>query len=67
LVWADEDGKAKGGLHANFKLSGKGENIILAQRKSGVTSVIDFLAFEDLKKDESISKTGRSTAPTPGQ
>jgi len=67
LIWADENGKASGGLHANFKLSAKGENIILAKRKDGDTTIIDFLAFDKLKQDESTGKQERFAAPSPGE
>jgi hypothetical protein len=30
IVWADEDGKAAPGLHANFKLSESGELVMLS-------------------------------------
>lgn len=67
LIWADENGKASEGLHANFKLSAKGENIILAKRKDGDTTIIDFLAFDKLKQDESTGKQGRFATPSPGE
>ena len=46
IVWADEDGKADDGLHANFKLSKKGETVILSNNE-GVVSEITFDAQDD--------------------
>ena len=53
LVWADND-LTQGPLHANFKLSGDGEEILLVD-SDGVTAR-DFLAFS---KQESDISTGR--------
>jgi hypothetical protein len=66
IVWADEDGKASEGLHANFKLSANGENIVLSKRENGRTEILDYLAFEKISTDVSITHQGRLTEPTPG-
>ncbi len=56
IVWADENGKASEGLHANFKLSAKGENIILSKRENGVTEILDYLAFENVPTDVTVER-----------
>ena len=66
IVWADEDGKATEGLHANFKLSAKGENIVLSKRENGKTEILDYLSFEDNAPDTSVTHQGKLTQPTPG-
>ena len=53
LIWADEDG-SQGPLHANFKLSGSGEEIFLTAT-DGVT-ILDAVAFGQQADDIS---TGR--------
>jgi hypothetical protein len=67
LIWADEDKeKTKSGdLHANFKLA-VGESITLAKQKSGNILVEDFLSLQEMKPDQSLSKEGITTQPTPG-
>jgi hypothetical protein len=35
IVWADEDGKATAGLHANFKLASGGEQVLLVAEFAG--------------------------------
>jgi len=45
LVWADEDGKATPGLHANFKLSADGEVIILSHNDANQNAIIDSVHF----------------------
>lgn len=67
LVWADANTNAKEGLHTNFKLSAKGEHLILAQRKNGDIGIIDFLTFQNLKKNQSIHRHGQPGDPTPGK
>ena len=57
LVWADEDGKDEEGLHANFKLSKKGETIFLADTAENKHAVLDKLSFKNLGADEAYARS----------
>ena len=46
IVWADEDG-SQGDLHANFKLSGSGESLVLTTAESWIVDQVDFPESED--------------------
>lgn len=50
IIWADEDGKDPG-LHANFKLSKSGEQVMLYYAD---TALLDELVFPELADDESF-------------
>ena len=50
IVWADEDGNAEPGLHANFKLSRNGETVMLIDTDQGGNQVLDVIKFEDTGK-----------------
>ena len=70
LVWADEDG-SQGPLHANFKLSGSGEEIFLTAPDG--STVLDSIQFGEQLDDVSTGRffDGQSAwvtfyAPTPG-
>ena len=52
IVWADEDGKDVG-LHANFKLSKSGEQVMLYNADS---SLVDQLVFPAVADDESYGR-----------
>ncbi len=73
IVWLDEDGKAKEGLHANFKLSRKGELVMLVDTDERGNKVIDSISFTDLKRDSAIGRIPNATGPfqvlemTPGK
>ena len=56
LVWLDEDGKAKTGLHANFKLSGNGETVMLVDTDPRGNQVLDIVAFEKQEKDVALGR-----------
>lgn len=45
VVWADEDGGDGGGLHANFRLSGEGERLLLVDTDSQGNRVLDSIEF----------------------
>lgn len=45
VVWADEDGGDGGGLHANFKLSGEGEQLLLVDTDSRGNQVLDSVEY----------------------
>jgi hypothetical protein len=73
IVWADEDTKAKEGLHANFKLSRGGERIILVDRDEKKNRILDRIEFGKQKEDTAFGRvpdgTGdfRPLAGTPGK
>ena len=56
LVWLDEDGKAKQGLHANFKLSLNGETIMLVDTDTRGNQVLDTVEFEKQEKDVALGR-----------
>ncbi|MCP5519111.1 MAG: CotH kinase family protein [Verrucomicrobiales bacterium] len=72
LVWADEDGKADGGLHANFKLSADGEEIYLIDTDGNLNAVLDHILFGSQQADLSFGRTAADPdvwvvqIPTPG-
>ena len=61
MIWADEDGKAPSGLHANFKLSSRGESLFLSQRENGQIILMDHLEYKDAKPDQVICLPRPST------
>ena len=61
IVWLDEDGKAKEGLHANFKLSRKGETVMLVDTDARGNQVIDTITFEEQQNDTAIGRLPNST------
>lgn len=56
LVWLDEDGKAKKGLHANFKLSRNGETVALVDSDTRGNLVLDSVTFEKQEKDVALGR-----------
>ena len=56
LVWLDEDGKAKEGLHANFKLSRNGETVALVDTDTHGNQVLDSVTFEKQEKDVALGR-----------
>ncbi|MGY8649094.1 MAG: CotH kinase family protein, partial [Verrucomicrobiales bacterium] len=73
IVWADEDGdEDQEGLHANFKLSSKGETVTLVDTDVNNNLLLDTWTYGDLAEDTSISRTSdglqtSSLTPSPGQ
>ncbi len=71
LVWADEDGLATPGLHANFKLSGSGEQILLIDTDANNNQVLDSITFGAQTSDVSYGRTAANAdvwstmTPTP--
>lgn len=65
MVWADDDSKEKDGLHANFKLSKKGETIVLTDTDERQNSVIDSLSFQGQQDDVAFGRLDGSTRPMP--
>jgi spore coat protein CotH len=53
LIWADEEDTASGFLHANFKLSGDGEKLMLSD---GAALVLDSLSFGPQTADFSLGR-----------
>ena len=56
LVWLDEDGKADGGLHANFKLSRNGETVMLVDTDTRGNQVLDTVTFDKQEKDVALGR-----------
>ena len=56
IVWLDEDGKAKDGLHANFKLSRTGETLLLVDTDARENRVIDLISFGNQERDTAIGR-----------
>ena len=56
LVWLDEDGKADGGLHANFKLSRNGETVMLVDTDARDNQVLDSVTFDKQEKDVAFGR-----------
>ena len=73
IIWADEDGTAKTGLHANFKLSQSGETVLLIDTDARANAILDSVKFNRQKANVSLgrypngSKTLRQMKPSPGQ
>ncbi len=65
IVWADEDGQEKDGLHANFKLSKKGESIVLTDTDERQNRVIDSLSFQSQKDDVAFGRLDGTARPMP--
>jgi hypothetical protein len=61
IVWLDEDGKAKKGLHANFKLSANGETVMLVDTDAHGNQVIDTISFGKQKKDTAFGRLPNAT------
>ncbi|MBE0543339.1 MAG: CotH kinase family protein [Verrucomicrobia bacterium] len=73
IVWADENGSATPGLHANFKLSKEGEEILLIDTDANHNQVLDSISFGPQATDLSFGRSSanadvwRIMSPTPGQ
>jgi hypothetical protein len=73
IVWCDGDGKAKPGLHANFKLSKSGETVMLVDTDERANAVLDSVTFGKQKPDVALGRlpngqgTFRALPPTPGK
>jgi hypothetical protein len=72
LVWADENGSATPGLHANFKLAASGEQILLIDTDANNNQVLDGITFGAQNTDISYGRTAADAdvwvamTPTPG-
>ena len=74
VVWADEDNKTyTGGLHANFKLSKKGETIGLYDNNERANQQLDEVSYRPLKDDQSWGRQSTEATsfkvlnPSPGK
>jgi hypothetical protein len=73
LVWADEDDGEKGELHANFKLSGDGEQLLLVDTDARENRVLDTIEYGTQRRDVAYGRvpdgTGefQSLYATPGR
>ena len=56
IVWADDNGKAEGGLHANFKLDKTGETIQLIDSDSDGNLILDEIKFAKLGADQALRR-----------
>ena len=72
IVWADEDGLATEGLHANFKLSSSGESVFFCDTDANSNAVLDSVTFGGQTVDVSYGRPAASPtqfqtmSPTPG-
>jgi spore coat protein CotH len=73
IVWADEDGSAAEGLHANFKLASSGEELLLLDTDANLNAVLDVVSFGAQQTDVSYGRLSDNADiwglldPTPGQ
>ena len=74
MVWADGsgDGGKPGELHAGFKLSKKGESVLLVKSFDGRNKLLDSIKFGVQATDKSFGRTAGGKlqlfqSPTPGK
>ena len=56
IIWADENGKAPVGLHANFKLDKAGETIQLIDSDSAGNQILDEINYAKLGPDQAYRR-----------
>ena len=61
VVWADENVKAKEGLHANFKLDKEGETIQLIDSDKAGNLILDQIRFPKLVSDQAFRRIPDAT------
>ena len=61
IVWADEDGNAEPGLHANFKLSRNGETVMLVDTDQRGNQVLDVIKFNVQAEDVALGRAPNGT------
>jgi len=73
IIWADEDGSADTGLHANFKLSADGETVLLFNSVENGNTLLDSISFVALSTEQSFGRYPDASKkwqifsrPTPG-
>lgn len=59
IVWCDDEGRVKKEIHANFKLSSRGETIVLSCKKDDEIKVVDSLSYQssDIDVQMAICRT----------
>lgn len=73
IVWADGDAGARLGLHASFKLSSDGEEILLIDTDANLNAVLSSVTFGLQEVDRSYGRSAASPEiwevmdPTPGE
>ena len=73
IVWADEDGSDQPGLHANFKLSKSGEELMLVDTDANGNRVLSSVKFDKQRKDVAFGRVPNGTGAfktlkmTPGE
>jgi hypothetical protein len=73
IVWADEDGRAKPGYHANFKLSRGGEAVMLIDSDERGNALLDSVTFGEQETDKALGRFPDGKGPfrklqgTPGK
>lgn len=72
IVWADEDTADAPGLHANFRLSASGEQVLLVDTDAHRNALLDSVTFGPLAGDQSYGRAAsdprvwRTMKATPG-
>jgi hypothetical protein len=73
IVWADENGRATPGCHANFKLSANGEIVLLFDSDANGNALLDSVTFGPQLTDQSFGRNPNAASawqsfkqPTPG-
>ena len=61
LVWTDGDTEATSGLHASFKLSSKGEVLLLTSSDSGNQTLLDRVKFGRQEPDTAVGRSPDGT------
>ncbi len=56
IIWADEDGNAEPGLHANFKLSKNGEIVMLVDTDERGNQILDIIEFKTQRADVALGR-----------
>ena len=56
IVWADEDSNDRPGLHANFKLSRRGEIVMLIDTDARGNRILSSVKFGEQKKDVALGR-----------
>lgn len=57
LIWAYEDGEDSPGLHANFKLSAKGEQLLLVDTDGRLNALRYSVSFGPVGSDIALGRT----------
>lgn len=56
IVWADEDSTDRPGLHANFKLSRRGEIVMLVDTNARGNQILSFVEYGEQEKDVALGR-----------